>query len=532
MQNMTGQNRLLAAINRHPLRRRLFGNASLKRVVFRMSVDFMVANAVLVAAAVLRVTFSGQLNFDDPVGQLVGKFNRVYLLHAGWFAMWAVFLLTLSGLYRPLLSSQIRSRFMGVTTACGIGLILHLFLGGLVQNRLAATAEIAVPAWALLSMTVFAIRYSRMSLTQRYRVVTRAGGDDKVEDILVVGGAGYIGSVLTEQLLRKGYRVRILDLELFGRDALKSMLDHPRLEFMHGDFRNVEDVVRALRNVDAVIHLAAIVGDPACALDGDTTIAVNYAAARVMAQLARANGVSRFVFASTCSVYGASDETVTEDSELNPVSIYATTKIDAERALLEAADPTFHPTVLRFATAYGWSYRPRFDLVANLLSAQAVTEKHIRIFNGEQWRPFVHTRDISRACVLAIEAPLDKVSREIFNVGDHTQNFTLTQLGQIVADCTPGTFVEDIRNDDDPRNYRVDFSKIQQTLGFHASVPLEVGIREIVTAVREGKVDDWNDPVYSNVKTLQVEGLRILNFEHVNETEELAATRKFLSRAA
>ena len=101
-----------------------------------------------------------------------------------------------------------------------------------------------------------------------------------------------------------------------------------------------------------------------------------------------------------------------------------------------------------------------------------------------------------------------------------------------MADCTPGTFVEDIRNDDDPRNYRVDFSKIQQTLGFHASVPLEVGIREIVTAVREGKVDDWNDPVYSNVKTLQVEGLRILNFEHVNETEELAATRKFLSRAA
>ena len=154
MQNMTAHNRLRAAINRHALRRRLFGNAALKRVVFRMGVDIIVANAVLVAAAVLRVTFSGQLNFDDPVGQLVGKFNRVYLLHAGWFAMWAVFLLTLSGLYRPLLSSQIRSRFIGVTTACGIGLILHLFLGGIVQNRLAATAEIAVPAWTLLGMTV------------------------------------------------------------------------------------------------------------------------------------------------------------------------------------------------------------------------------------------------------------------------------------------------------------------------------------------------------------------------------------------
>ena len=529
---MTGKNRLRAAINNHPLRQWCFGNGSLKRVVLRMAVDFAVANAVLVAAAVLRVAVSGQLDFNDPVGQLIGKFNRVYLLHAGWFAMWAVFLLTMCGLYRPLLSSQVKSRFLGVVTACGIGLALHLVLGGLVENRLTATAEVAIPAWLLLGLAVFGIRYSRMSLTQRYRVVPVAGSGDKVEDVLIVGGAGYIGSALTELLLKKGYRVRILDLELFGRDSLDSMIDHPRLEFMHGDFRNIEDVVRALRNVDAVIHLAAIVGDPACALDGDTTIAVNYAAARMMAQLARANGVSRFVFASTCSVYGASDELVTEDSPLNPVSIYATTKIDAEKALLEVNDPSFHPTILRFATAYGWSFRPRFDLVANLLSAQAVTEKHIRIFNGEQWRPFVHTRDIARACLMAVEAPVEKVSGEIFNVGDHTQNFTLTRLGQIVAECMPGTFVEEIRNDDDPRNYRVDFSKIQRVLGFRAAVPLEDGIREIVDAVVAGRIEDWRNPVYSNVKTLQGEGLRILKIEPESTVEELAATREFLSRAA
>lgn len=529
---MTGQKRIREAIRNHPLRQRLFGNASLKRVVLRMGVDIVVANAVLVAAAVLRVIVSGQLNLTDPVGQLIGKFNRVYLLHAGWFAVSAVFVLALCGLYRPRLSSQVGSRLIGIAAACGIGLFCHLILGGVVENRLAATAEIAVPAWALLGVSVFGIRYSRMSLTQRYRVVSRSGGDDKVEDVLIVGGAGYIGCVLTELLLKQGYRVRILDLELFGRESLDSMINHPRLEFMYGDFRNVEDVVRALRNVDAVIHLAAIVGDPACALDGDTTIAVNYAASRMVAQLAKANGVSRFVFASTCSVYGASDEMVDESSDLNPVSIYATTKIDAEKALLEAADHTFHPTILRFATAYGWSYRPRFDLVANLLSAQAVTEKHIRIFNGEQWRPFVHTRDISRACLMAIEGSLKKVSGEVFNVGDHTQNFTLTQLGDIVAECMPGTFVEDIRNDEDPRNYRVDFSKIQRVLGFHATVPLQEGIREIVAAVLDGKVEDWRDPVYSNVKTLQVEGLRILNFEPTSEVDELAATREFLSRAA
>jgi len=159
---------------------------------------------------------------------------------------------------------------------------------------------------------------------------------------------------------------------------------------------------------------------------------VNYAAAKMVAHLARANGISRFVFASTCSVYGESNEIRTEESDLNPVSLYATTKIDAERALLEAADSVFQPTILRFATAYGWSYRPRFDLVANLFSAQAVSDKHIRIINGEQWRPFVHTRDIARACVMAMEAPLPKVGGEIFNVADDAP-LTVREIFQLLG---------------------------------------------------------------------------------------------------
>lgn len=515
---------------------RLYGNASTRQILPRTLIDFTVANTVLIAAAIMRLTLSGELQLANPLEQLIGKVNATYFVHAGWYTLSAGVLLTLAGLYRPLPSSRIGRRFIDISKACAVGFVLHLIVGSLWMGRIAPTLEVAIPAWSLLGITVFGLRYSRMSIGRRYRVVarkakTRSSGN--VEDVLVVGGAGYIGSVLTRQLLARGYRVRVLDLELFGRDSLADLIEHPRLDFMNGDFRNVEDVVRALRDVDAVIHLAAIVGDPACALDREATIAVNYAAAKMMAQLARANGVSRFVFASTCSVYGESDEMRTEESDLNPVSIYATTKIDAERALLEAADGVFQPTILRFATAYGWSHRPRFDLVANLFSAQAVTDKHIRIFNGEQWRPFVHTVDISRACVMAMEAPLAKVGCEVFNVGDHSQNYTLQQLGQIVSECMPGTFVEDIRNDDDLRNYRVDFTKIQRVLGFRASIDLHDGVREMVEAVQAGQITDWQDAIYSNVKTLKEDGLTILKFERPQSRDtDLQETRKFLAKVA
>ena len=517
------------------IRTGLFGNASRKQVMLRAAVDLCVANVVLIIAAVLRIVVTGHLNLDNPVGQMISKVNAEYFLHASWFGVWAVGLLALAGIYRPVPSSQIGRRFLTVTGACAVGFVLHIGVTLLVlPERLSAAVAVATPAWTLLAITVFGIRYSRMSMGQHYRVVPRQKDEHgKVEDVLIIGGAGYIGSVLTDQLLAKGYRVRILDMELFGRESLQTMIKHPRLEFMNGDFRNIEDLVKALHDIDAVIHLAAIVGDPACALDNDTTIAVNYAAAKMMAQLARANGITRVVFASTCSVYGESEEIRTEESEPNPVSLYATTKVDAERILLDADDGTFRPTILRFATAYGWSHRPRFDLVANLFAAQAVTEKHIRVFNGDQWRPFVHTRDIARACVMAMEAPLSKVGGQIFNVGDHSQNFTLTQLGEIVGKAMPATFVEAVANDEDPRNYRVDFTKIQKVLGFRASVDLTEGIEEMVQAVQNGAVADWREPVYSNVKTLQGEGMMILKFERPDqENEELQATRQFLNRAA
>ena len=510
------------------------GTTTSKQLGLRVFVDFIVANIALVMGAVVRLMLIGGISWDNPISALFEKVNATYLMNAGWFGLSAVVLFALTGVYRPVPSSRIRQRLKTVVLACSIGLIGHLVLGAFAFDKAQATLEVGIPAWTLLCAVVVSGRSSRMIVGSHFRVVARGeAANTKIEDVLVVGGAGYIGSILTRQLLDAGYRVRVLDLELFGTESLAGVIDHHRLEILKGDFRNVEDAARALRGMDAVCHLAAIVGDPACALDRETTIAVNYAAAKMMAQLAKANGISKFVFASTCSVYGDSEDIMTETSPLNPVSLYATTKIDAERALLDTADDEFQPTILRFATAYGWSHRPRFDLVANLFSAQAVTDQKIRVFNGEQWRPFVHTRDIAKACLLTIEAPLSKIGGQIFNVGDESQNYTLAQLGEIVARANPGTIVEDVRNNDDMRNYRVSFEKIRTTLGFKASVDLVEGVQEMVDAVRKGQVTNWRAPIYSNSKHLEGEGLSVLKFEaHRKGANEMPATTRFLAKKA
>ncbi|MAT14994.1 MAG: NAD-dependent dehydratase [Planctomyces sp.] len=518
---------------KHKLWSRFFNSSSGKQVALRVAVDFCLANASLACAALFSLAATGKVTLGSPIGYIIARINAELLASAGWFSGSAIAMFALCGLYKPVPSSHVWKRLTSVASACLVGFVFSAIVGSMVLESTAKVVGAIGLAWAFLYTFVTASRFSRMYVAQRYRVeLRRSHVKEKVEDVLVVGGAGYIGSIATRQLLDAGYRVRVLDLQLFGINALSELLDHPRLEVMEGDFRNVEDVVRGLKGMDAVVHLAAIVGDPACSIDSETTIAVNYAAAKMIAQLARANGISRFIFASTCSVYGASDDIRDEQSDLNPVSLYATTKIDAEKVLLETADSVFQPTILRFATAYGWSHRPRFDLVANLLPAQAVTQKKFRVFNGEQWRPFVHTVDLARSIVMSLQAPLSKVGGEIFNVGDESQNYTLTQLGQIVKQMAPDAEFEEIRNDEDPRNYRVNFDKIKSRLGFRASVKLEDGISEIVNAVRSGQVSDWSDPIYSNRQHLQDHGLTILKFERKASENEMPMTQKFLQRVA
>jgi nucleoside-diphosphate-sugar epimerase len=512
----------------------LFGAASLKQVAARCLFDFALVCFALLVAVVFRAWYVEGMWADATLRSVLSDALNRYLHNIVLFAVLAVGLFCGASVYRPLPSSRIAKRVFDIALACGLGSLVHL--GTLVLFAGTVSRGIIAPAWLTLFLLVTTSRVIRMHLGQRYLFRPRSNSQQtRTESVLIVGGAGYIGSVLTRQLLEAGYHVRVLDLELFGTESLDDLRGHARFELIHGDFRNVEDVVRALRGMDAVVHLAAIVGDPACAVDSEVTIGVNYAAAKMMAQLARANGISRFVFASTCSVYGASDDIIDEQSELNPVSLYATSKIDAERALLESTDDVFRPTVLRLATAYGWSRRPRFDLVANLLSAQAVTDGEIKIFNGEQWRPFVNTIDIARSMVMVLEAPIAKVGGEVFNVGDNTENYTLDDLGQIVAASVPGTRVNSVRNSDDPRNYRVRFDKIRKVLGYRASVTLEQGVQEIVAAVREGQVRDWRDPIYSNLRQMEHSVLRVLEApsSDANLSREVPETsERFLQRDA
>jgi nucleoside-diphosphate-sugar epimerase len=324
---------------------------------------------------------------------------------------------------------------------------------------------------------------------------------DKIADILVIGGAGYIGSHLTRQLLASGYRVHILDSFMYGRQGLVGLESDPRLFVTKADSRDIAAVTEAMRQVDAVVHLGEIVGDPACAVDEQLTLEVNLIATRVIAEIAKGYGITRFVYASSCSVYGATSEIVSEQSDLKPVSLYARAKIASEDALFRLADERFKPTVLRFSTVYGWSYRPRYDLVVNLLSAQAVQTGNITVFGGTQWRPFVHVEDAARAIEVMLESPLDIVGTQVFNVGSDGENYSLQQLAGIIQSVVPSVVVDYEGNKVDDRSYRVSFSKLQSLTGFEPQWNVENGVRQMVEQIQTGDAGSFREDVYSNYLT-------------------------------
>jgi nucleoside-diphosphate-sugar epimerase len=330
--------------------------------------------------------------------------------------------------------------------------------------------------------------------------------------VLVVGGAGYIGSLLVECLLQKGHQVRVLDALLYGDEALRSFRDHPGFELMVGDCRNIQDLVKAVRGVESIVHLAAIVGDPACDQDSQTALEINYAATRMLIEIAKGHGVRRLIFASSCSVYGATDLEMDEKSAVQPISLYGRTKVESEQVLLGAKGDIFHPTILRYATVFGLSYRPRFDLVVNLLTAKARQQGVITIFNGEQWRPFIHVRDLVDATVRVLESPARLVSGEIFNVGDSRFNHTLTEVAETIREVFPQTRVQNVENTD-RRNYRVNFDKLRGRLGFSARHTLRDGILELKKAFDEGIIEDYTDLRYHNQRFLKAAG----SPEHKNE---------------
>jgi nucleoside-diphosphate-sugar epimerase len=277
-----------------------------------------------------------------------------------------------------------------------------------------------------------------------------------------------------------------------------------------------------MTGVGSVIHLGGLVGDPACAVDPELTVDVNVTATKLVGEIAKACGVRRFIFASSCSVYGACDEIVDEESRFNPQSLYARSKVASEVVLRALGSADFAVTRLRFATIYGISGRTRFDLVVNLLCAKAVRENVITVFGPEQWRPFVHVDDVARAIVTTLQAPIDEVAGEAFNVGSDAQNYTLGDAAELIKQQVPQAEIVSDFNAVDRRNYRVCFTKIRTKLGFEPAWTLERGIAQVVGLVRSNEVGHYSLPTYSNVLYLKTHGTQVFkNFKITGWESEL-----------
>ncbi|MEI6136722.1 MAG: NAD(P)-dependent oxidoreductase [Chloroflexota bacterium] len=262
--------------------------------------------------------------------------------------------------------------------------------------------------------------------------------------VLVTGGAGYIGSWVVNGLLSRGYAVTCLDRLLFGPESLDRFVGNPNLELITADCRDRDVMRRAMSRSSTVMHLAGLVGDPACAVDETVSCDINVRATETAAQLAREAG-ARFIFASSCSVYGVSGEISDEQAHRAPVSTYARNKCEAEDILNGMIDDRFGPVTLRFATIHGLSPRPRFDLVVNLFAALATRTGAITVFGGDQWRPFVHCADVADALIAAVEAPEQLVCGETFNVGSDPENYRIRDLAELIAEEIPGTGVTLLR---------------------------------------------------------------------------------------
>ena len=321
------------------------------------------------------------------------------------------------------------------------------------------------------------------------------------QHVLVVGGAGYIGSIVTRRLLHLGHKVRVFDALFYGADSMAGIVSDPNYELVIGDTRSTPAVDAAMTGIDAVIHLGELVGDPACALEPHTTRAINRDATRRVAELARDHGVRRFLYPSSCSVYGASDAIVDEGSPLNPVSLYAEMKVEAEHLLDNLQDDNFETVTLRLATVFGYSPRPRFDLVVNLLAARALVDGRITVHGGDQWRPFVHVADVAAALSMFLEAPAELVAGRTFNVGSDTLNHTISEVASLVERLTPQSFIEVVPIDDH-RNYRVSFGRICTELGFVPARTVTSGIAEIHAAIRGKLIPDYGATKHSNVRSL------------------------------
>jgi len=321
--------------------------------------------------------------------------------------------------------------------------------------------------------------------------------------ILVIGGLGYIGSVLVGLLLKNNYRVNILDINFYGSFFNKKFKKNKNLNFFIGDCYNKKIISKAIKGCSDVVHLGEIVGDPAVNLDTKFSIRHNYENTNFVITECIKNNINKFIFASSCSVYGSSKAKCNEKSKLNPVSLYAKCKIESEKAILSFKSGSFCPVVLRLSTVYGDSPRKRFDLVVNRFAIMSIIGKHIGLYGGSSWRPFISVKDVSRAILKTLKTKNEIVRNEIFNVGGTKENYKIIDIINILKKYINLSFSYE-KKINDRRNYKVSFKKIEKKMLFKTKDKLEDVIKDLVKKYKKLNFNPNNDNFYNDSKIRKI----------------------------
>ena len=325
--------------------------------------------------------------------------------------------------------------------------------------------------------------------------------------ILVIGGLGYIGSVLVELLLKNKYKVNILDINFYGCKLSKRVLNNKNLKVYYGDCNHKAKLRKAIKDCTDVIHLGEIVGDPAVNLNKNFSIRNNYESTAFVVSECIKNRINKFIFASSCSVYGESKIKCTENSKLNPVSLYAKCKIECEKTILSFKSENFCPVILRLSTVYGDSPRKRFDLVVNRFILMALKKININLYGGNSWRPFISVNDVTRSFLKILHSDEKIIKRQIFNLGGETQNFKIIDIIYQIKKSLKINF-QKVKEVDDKRNYKVSFKKISKVLRFHPKDSLKKSITDLIHKYKKIKINErdvnyYNDKKIAKILTLE-----------------------------
>ena len=333
-----------------------------------------------------------------------------------------------------------------------------------------------------------------------------------LNSVLITGGSGYVGSVLANNLVKENYDVKVVDSLVYGNDGISKLIDDKKIKFFNLDIRETKNLTNIINDVDCVIHLAAIVGEPLCKKIPEAAKQINEIATKNLVNLCKSNNVKRFIFASTCSNYGSSLKIVDESSPVKPLSLYSECKVNSEKYIINENNNKFNTCILRFATAHGLSPRMRFDLLVQEFLRDALIDKKISIFGEDFWRPLIHVNDMADACISVLNAPSNLVSGQIFNVGSSKENYTKKQLAKIIQKYVPEAQIEIVKSKTDPRNYKVSFEKIKKILNFEPKRTVEDSVIEILEKIHNGSIDP-RDSEFSNMSKLTEKIRPLTNYQ-------------------